>query len=371
MLPDILTLSYPKSVHPYPCPDHLTWEPAFVQHESHRLKTNSLVATIPVLEKEWRVVFEVQVKRTRGAGNILHMTTGGDGSTAINFIPSVFKVHQGFKFAFHVNGGTQEKQIPKSASSFVKHWYEIQMIQVLEDSKYVFGIFIDKKEVLSIENEDPESFENVNVYTASPWYKFQRGSIRGLRIENRKPEEKAPETSMLDFYNNVMTFNESMVEATCCTLEGTSLSVSCGRGTSCSAVCYSKEATLCPSQDCKDCETIKEEGKKRRGFSISTLSSSAFSHCTRKGCPVGGRSKFCCFHPQCQQRRQRECSFMRYFLGEPHKSLNILLHCIAGNSCPRPGHIVHGEWTCQKQQVPIPDTADLGGNLETYPGSCL
>ena len=55
------------------------------------------------------------------------------------------------------------------------------------------------------------------------------------------------------------------------------------------------------------------------------------------------------------------------------KSLNIpqSKHCIAGSSCPRPGHIVHGEWTCEKQQVPIPDTVDLSGNLETYPGSCL
>ena len=53
------------------------------------------------------------------------------------------------------------------------------------------------------------------------------------------------------------------------------------------------------------------------------------------------------------------------------KSLNIpqSKHCIAGSSCPRPGHIVHGEWTCEKQQVPIPDTVDLSGNLETYPGS--
>ena len=42
---------------------------------------------------------------------------------------------------------------------------------------------------------------------------------------------------------------------------------------------------------------------------------------------------------------------------------------ILGTSCPRPGSIVHGKWTCEKQQIPIPDTFDLNGNLETYPGS--
>ena len=46
-----------------------------------------------------------------------------------------------------------------------------------------------------------------------------------------------------------------------------------------------------------------------------------------------------------------------------------LLFRIAGSSCPRPGHIVHGEWTCEKQQVPIPDTVDLSGDLATYPGA--
>ena len=188
------------------------------------------------------------------------------------------------------------------------------MIQVLEDTKYVFGIFIDKKNVLSIDNLKPETFENVKVYATSRWYPAQRGSIKGLRIENRKPEEKAPETSMLDFYNNVMTFNESMVTATCCTIEGSPMSVSCGRGTSCSAICYSKDSTLCPSHDCKDCETFKEEGKRGRGWSISTLPSSAFSHCTRNGCPVHGQSKYCCFHPECQHKWQ--CWILRYFLGE-------------------------------------------------------
>ena len=243
------------------------------------------------------------------------MSTGGKGIGTRNYIPMV-SLHpsRGFKVAFHGNGKILGKQFLGSAPSVGQQWYEIQIIQVLEDSKYVYGVFIDKKEVLSIENGEPESYTNVNVYMTSPWYRSQKGSIRGLRIENRKPEEETPETSMLDFYNNVMTFNDSVVEATCCTVEGTPLSVSCGRGTSCSAVCFSEDATLCPSQDCKDCETIKEE-RKERG-STATYSSSAFSHCLSNGCQVSGRSKFCCFHPWCQRRRQQQCSFLRYFLGE-------------------------------------------------------
>ena len=273
---------------------------------------------IPVLEKEWRIVFEVQIQETKGAGNILHMTTGGRGTSRVNYIPFV-SLHpsRGFMIVFHVNGEILQKSFPNSVPSVGQQWYEIQIIQVLEDSKYVYGIFIDKKKVLSLENGEPESYENVNIYTTSPWYKSQKGAIRGLRIENRKREEKTAESSLLDFYNSVMTFNESLVEATCCTIEGSPISVSCGRGNSCSAVCYSKEANLCPSHNCKDCETLKEEeGKRgRQGFSAATYSSSAFKHCiTSNGCRLSGESKFCCFHPQCG--RKQECSFLRYFLGE-------------------------------------------------------
>ena len=310
------------------CPGHIAWEPAFVQLDDHPLKKSKLVATIPVLEKEWRIVFEVQIQKTKGGGNILHMTTAGKGISTHNYIPIV-SLHpsRGFKVAFHVNGEILERSFPKSAPTVGQQWYEIQIIQVLEDSKYVYGIFIDKKKVLSVENGEPESYENVNVYMTSPWYKSQKGSIRGMRIENRKPEEKTSETSLLDFYNNVMTFNESLVEATCCTMEGSPISVSCGRGTSCSAVCYSNEATLCPSHDCKDCETLKEEGKKeRQGFSVATYSASAFKHCIRNGCQVSGGSKFCCFHPQCG--RKQECSFMRYLLGELQYSFKTLIQTL-------------------------------------------
>ena len=41
---------------------------------------------------------------------------------------------------------------------------------------------------------------------------------------------------------------------------------------------------------------------------------------------------------------------------------------LAGKSCPRPGDIQHGQWTCEEQQIPIPETAGIGGELETYPG---
>ena len=47
----------------------------------------------------------------------------------------------------------------------------------------------------------------------------------------------------------------------------------------------------------------------------------------------------------------------------------ISLHdLLEGKSCPRPGDIQHGKWSCEEQQIPIPETANIGGELETYPG---
>ena len=60
------------------------------------------------------------------------------------------------------------------------------------------------------------------------------------------------------FYNEVMSFNETEVTATCCKLDNTPISVTCGRGQSCAASCFFAEASLCPSRDCDACDNFEE-----------------------------------------------------------------------------------------------------------------
>ena len=40
----------------------------------------------------------------------------------------------------------------------------------------------------------------------------------------------------------------------------------------------------------------------------------------------------------------------------------------SGHKCTKPGFIRKGRWTCEEQEIPIPDTVDLNGDLETYSG---
>ena len=127
---------------------------------------------------------------------------------------------------------------------------------------------------------------------------------------------KASNSSLLAFYEEVMTYNESSVYVTCCRLDGTPVSVTCGQGFSCAASCFSIDASLCPSHNCEACDNFEEEPDEEGRYSIATMGSSAWKWCPSKGCRVRGRSRGCCFNPRCQRRRPRKCAWLQYFAGE-------------------------------------------------------
>ena len=134
-------------------------------------------------------------------------------------------------------------------------------------------------------------------------------------------------SSLLDFYDYVMTFNDSIVELTCCKSDGTSTRASCGQGLSCANACIAQEASLCPSQNCDDCGNLEQEsdesetrvlrGSRKRGLSVVTHLASAFKYCLRRGqfCPIM-RSPECCFHPKCAKRRKERCQWLQAFVGK-------------------------------------------------------
>ena len=120
------------------------------------------------------------------------------------------------------------------------------------------------------------------------------------------------------FYNEVMSFNETEVTATCCKLDNTPISVTCGRGQSCAASCFSVEASLCPSRDCNACGNFEETQKVGRR-SLATTVASDWGWCSARGgnnCNVNGKKrKGCCFNTICQRRRKRKCSWLQFTIG--------------------------------------------------------
>ena len=56
-----------------------TWFTAFSLKEEHEISKNTLLTTLPLLKKEWKVSFDFKANNLRGLGQIFHMTAGGKG----------------------------------------------------------------------------------------------------------------------------------------------------------------------------------------------------------------------------------------------------------------------------------------------------
>ena len=136
-------------------------------------------------------------------------------------------------------------------------------------------------------------------------------------------------SSLLDLYNHVMTFNESIVHLVCCKLDRTPVIATCGQGFSCAAACYSKEAVLCPSHDCQRCDDMeglvqveaqrKRAGDNRGGNCPACSFSGYLNNCKKNGCKVlkkYGGDPNCCFHPDCRALRPNKCSWFQDLIGE-------------------------------------------------------
>ena len=181
--------------------------------------------------------------------------------------------------------------------------------------------------------------------------------------------------SSVDFFDNVFTFLNESVTVNCCHLNNTLELATCGLGASCAGTCSALGATLCPSGDCTgDCEIPFEqenEDDKERKLSTATKPSSAFKWCS-SGCNVW-RNKGCCYNPVCRKRsasHRRACRWFNYLTGTPWWPLQQLWadKKISGKTCPFPGSLPHGSWTCEMQEIPIHGISFLDEDAQSYPG---
>ena len=59
---------------------------------------------------------------------------------------------------------------------------------------------------------------------------------------------------------------------------------------------------------------------------------------------------------------------MNYLSGISETSLSQDLNDFTGKTCPLPGRLPHGDWTCEMQEIPIHGISSLVGDAQTYPG---
>ena len=116
-------------------------------------------------------------------------------------------------------------------------------------------------------------------------------------------------STLLSFYDGALSVNNQTTIVTCCGVDLIPHNVSCGRGVSCSGQCSAKDASLCPSGICKNCEQglqLEEEQTRSSRFSKLNLPSWVSWRCpslcrSSTARPVLTRYwPLCCFNPTCK-----------------------------------------------------------------------
>ena len=172
------------------------WETAYSLRDEHEISRNTLLTTIPLLKKEWKVSFEFKATSyQRSLAQILHLTAGGkglgSGSKYGDRTPAIWTSGSSrFLISSAVNGRVSyaKKVRPVPAAG---EWTTIEIGQEFDGSKVVYSITIGGEKVFSTTNSKPSAFENVKVYASSDWYSPVSGFIRNLLIENKNDGESS------------------------------------------------------------------------------------------------------------------------------------------------------------------------------------
>ncbi|XP_065677371.1 uncharacterized protein LOC136092755 [Hydra vulgaris] len=155
------------------------------------LKKDNLIATLPFLEKAYLVTFKIKpTLYSQGLKNVIHLTVGSDVGQYGERSPAVFFHQDGsgkLTIASAVNGNANYNF--NSEPLTPNRWLNIRISQVRRNGVYTFMVKINGKIIHSIENNKPQSFENVKVYTSDPWYDAQDGTIKDLRVVNGNVEQ--------------------------------------------------------------------------------------------------------------------------------------------------------------------------------------
>ena len=168
------------------------------------------------------------------------------------------------------------------------------------------------------------------------------------------------EVSWTGFFDFVFTHSNVSRNVTCCHLDNTPRTASCGQGASCAGKCAALGAPLCPSSNCtedpKTCNLDFKTFVANQGQTPVTLPANSLNWCTN--------SKH-----QCRVRKHPECCYSSTCLTWPgRKDACDWLNYLTGKRCPFPGSLPHGSWTCEVQDLPIYGASLLEEEeAQTYP----
>ena len=165
------------------------WTTAYSMEGSHEVAKNAILTTLPKLTTEWRVSFEVNPTdyKYTGYASLLHMTIGGNRGQVGDRSPAIW-LHKtrGVLVSSAIDGKVAYSKTVKPRPA-AGEWTKIEVSQVLVGAKHVFSITIGDKKVFRKTNSKPVELTDVKVYSGSPWYTSQKGSLQNLKIDIKTP----------------------------------------------------------------------------------------------------------------------------------------------------------------------------------------
>ena len=166
----------------------MDWSPSFSLPNEHLLAKNALLSTLPTLDKEWRLTFEINPTsyNYRSYAQIIQLTIGGKSSAVGDRTPSLwFHRTRGVYLATNLDGKASAGKFFRNKLPQIGQWTRFEIKQERRGSTFFFSLLIGDQELWSVQNTKPQEFQQVKVYAGSPWYVAQAGSLRGLQIEQK------------------------------------------------------------------------------------------------------------------------------------------------------------------------------------------
>ncbi|XP_065674967.1 uncharacterized protein LOC105847729 isoform X5 [Hydra vulgaris] len=152
--------------------------------DAFAIEKNNLIAVFETFPKEYEISFELYLTSFFDQWtNVIHLTIDDDVSKYGDRTFSLFFYNNIGQIGSSINGITD--YVIKFSSPFnLMEWNKFFISQFLLNGIYNYVIKMNEAVIITLQNTNPQSFENVRVYTSNPWYLAQPGYIRNLIVAN-------------------------------------------------------------------------------------------------------------------------------------------------------------------------------------------
>jgi len=150
-----------------------------------RLIKGSLIATIPRMERDWRVKVDVKADGFVNAWqSVIHFTINSNIAAYGDRAPAIFYWAGSTQSKLHICSAVSGNRNYQYNSNYIQpgSWVPIEIEQKFTGGVYRYSIKINGAVVHSVTNNNAQAFNNVKVYGSDPWYNQLNGSIRNLEV---------------------------------------------------------------------------------------------------------------------------------------------------------------------------------------------